>query len=92
MARLRDARGVDALTIWLLMSVAVTYDCPWGLSKAPAAVKQLVCTADLRLDLREFATKEAALAAIEPRHELWQVVREGNKIWKRKVPVQWKPS
>jgi hypothetical protein len=31
------------MTFYLVVSLAVSYDCPWGLSKANKAIKQLIC-------------------------------------------------
>jgi len=31
-------------TAFLVVWLAVSYDCPWGLGKAPQIVKELVCT------------------------------------------------
>lgn len=32
------------MTSWLIVWRLISFDCPWGLGKAPEAVKALLCT------------------------------------------------
>lgn len=90
------------MTAYLLLAILTTYDCPrvtaLGLVKAdifshaPAPVKELVCRVERRVEVSgPFSTVEEARAVIKPGDELWQIVREPRKTWKRRIDVIWKP-
>lgn len=82
------------MTVWLLVAVVTTYDCPWGLGKAPEPLKTLVCRAERRAEVQgPFPDRSEALRAISsPDQALWQVVRERGRVWKRQSPVRWIPQ
>ena len=85
------------MSIWLVVAIVATYDCPsyMGLklfSKAPAVVKEIVCSVDRQAELRHFTDIESALAATAPGQRRYQFVRERGKIWKREPAIKWVPQ
>lgn len=84
------------MTLYLIVAMAVTYDCPRVVgfdlfSKAPAAVQRALCRENAERNVRLFQDRASAISDAKQGEKLYQVVAEKRKLWKREIPVRWVP-
>ena len=81
------------MTFWLVVWIQTSYDCPWGLGKAPRVVHELACSKHETMEYFVSSQKAQTIRKVE---ELGASARplviEFKGTRSRKISPHWKPE